>query len=97
MWMYLGPSYPDHPFSKELGDMEINTRIHRVLAHGVNLNPGYDPTPLREGVDNTCVSPLGPIFNSLCQYWSLNTFMFLRRVSGVLTASHGRSPYLRTW
>jgi hypothetical protein len=25
MWIYLGPSCPDHPFSKELGDAEINT------------------------------------------------------------------------
>jgi hypothetical protein len=27
MWMYLGPSYPDHPFFAELGDVEINTQI----------------------------------------------------------------------
>jgi hypothetical protein len=97
MWMYPGPSYPDRPFSEELGDTEINTQIHRVLAHGVNLNPGDDPTPLRERVDNTRVSPLRPIFGCLCQFWSLNTFVFLRRVSGVLTASHGWSPYLRMW
>jgi hypothetical protein len=27
MWMYLGPSCPDHPFSVELGDTENNTQI----------------------------------------------------------------------
>jgi hypothetical protein len=27
MWMYPGPSCPDYPFSIELEDMEINTRI----------------------------------------------------------------------
>jgi hypothetical protein len=27
VWIYPGPSCPDHPFSIELGDMEINTRI----------------------------------------------------------------------
>jgi hypothetical protein len=52
MWMNSGPSYPDRPFSKELGDMEINTWIHRVLAHKAILNLGTGPTPLREGVDN---------------------------------------------
>jgi hypothetical protein len=32
MWMYPGPSCPDRPFSVELGDTEINTRIQGVLA-----------------------------------------------------------------
>jgi hypothetical protein len=27
MWMYPGPSCPDYPFSVELGDTEINTRV----------------------------------------------------------------------
>jgi hypothetical protein len=27
MWMYPGPSCPDHPFFEELGDVEINTWI----------------------------------------------------------------------
>jgi hypothetical protein len=40
MWMYLWPSCPDRPFFEELDDAEINTRIHRDLAHGVDLNPG---------------------------------------------------------
>jgi hypothetical protein len=50
--MYLGPSSPDRPFSKELGDMEINTPICGVLAHGVILNLGTGSTPLRDRVDN---------------------------------------------
>jgi hypothetical protein len=36
MWMYLVPSCPDHPFSIELGDLEINTQIRGILAHGVD-------------------------------------------------------------
>jgi hypothetical protein len=63
MWMYPGPSCP--PFFEELGDTEINNGIHKVLAHGDDLNPGASPAPLREGVDNTRVSPLAFIFGSL--------------------------------
>jgi hypothetical protein len=37
MLMYLGPSCPDRPFSEELGDTEINTRVRGVLAHRANL------------------------------------------------------------
>jgi hypothetical protein len=40
MWMYPRPSCPDCPFSEELGDAEINTRIHRVLAPRVDSNSG---------------------------------------------------------
>jgi hypothetical protein len=65
MWMYLGPSYPDRSFSEELGDAEINTRIHKVPAHGVDLNPGASPAPLREGVDNTRVSLFAFTFGNL--------------------------------
>jgi hypothetical protein len=53
MWMYPVPSRPDCPFSEELSDTEINTQIHRILAHGANLNPEAGPTLLKEGVDNT--------------------------------------------
>jgi hypothetical protein len=65
MWMYRGPSCPDCPFSEELGDAEINTCIHRVLAHGVILNPRAGPTPLREGVDGTRVSLFAFTFGNL--------------------------------
>jgi hypothetical protein len=40
-----GPCSPDRAFSKELGDVEINTQIHRVLAYGAELNPRAGPTP----------------------------------------------------
>jgi hypothetical protein len=49
--MYPGPSCPNRPFSKELDDVEINTGIHKVLAHGADLNPRANPAPLREGVE----------------------------------------------
>jgi hypothetical protein len=77
MWMYLGPSCPDCPFTDELGDAKINTRIHKVLAHGADLNPGAGPTPLREGVDCTRESPLRPVFNCLCQFQFLNALKLL--------------------
>jgi hypothetical protein len=64
------------------------TRIHRVLAHGVDLNLGISPTPLREGVDNPWASLLGPTLGCLCQSQFLNMFVFLRRVSGVFRAPH---------
>jgi hypothetical protein len=66
MWMYLGPSCPDRPFSAELSDTEINTRIRRVLAHGFDLNLVFGPIPLREGVDSPWVSSLGLSFDCLC-------------------------------
>jgi hypothetical protein len=53
MWMYPRPSSSDCPFSEELGDVEINTRIHRVLAPWVDSNSWAGPAPLREGVDST--------------------------------------------
>jgi hypothetical protein len=95
MWMYPGPSCHDHPFSEELGDMELNTQIDRVLALGAYLNHRVGPTPLREGVDNAWVSPLRPILGCLCKFWFLNTFMLLRRVSGVLTTPLKESPCSR--
>jgi hypothetical protein len=66
MWMYPGPSHPDHPFSIELGDMEINTQVRGVLAHEANLNLGFGPVPLRKGVDCPWVSLLGLTFSYLC-------------------------------
>jgi hypothetical protein len=67
MWMYPGSSCLDHPFSEELGDAEINTRIHRVLAHGVDLNPRAGPASLREGVDSTRVRLFAFAFGNLCK------------------------------
>jgi hypothetical protein len=45
MWMYPGSSCPDCPFSEELGNMEINTWIRGVIAHGAALNLGTGPPP----------------------------------------------------
>jgi hypothetical protein len=39
LWMYPGLSCPDHPFSTQLGDTEINTWIRGVLARGADLAP----------------------------------------------------------
>jgi hypothetical protein len=58
MWMYLGPSCPDHPFSTELDNTEINTQIRGFLAHEVNQNSSSGPTPLREGVNSPWMSLL---------------------------------------
>jgi hypothetical protein len=74
MWMYLGPSCPDRSFYEESGDVEINTRIHRALAHVVDLNPGVSPSTLREGVDSTRVclfaSAFGSLHNLICSFCS---------------------------
>jgi hypothetical protein len=96
--MYPGPSYPNHPFSTELGDTEINTWIRGVLAHGVDLNSGSGPVPLREGVDSPWVSPLEFTSIYLCQFLLLNACAFLRRISSMHAAPHGEgSSYLRMW
>jgi hypothetical protein len=55
-WMHPGPSCPDHLFSAELGDTEINTQIRGVIAPGANLSLGFGPVALRERVDSSWVS-----------------------------------------
>jgi hypothetical protein len=65
MWFYPGPSCLDHPFSEEFGDVQINTRIHKVLAYRADFNPGVSPTPMRDGVNSTRVSPFALAFGSL--------------------------------
>jgi hypothetical protein len=97
MWMYLGPSCPDRPFSAELGDTKISTQIWGVLAHGADLNFGSNPAPLREGVDNPWVSLLEFTFIYLYQFLLLNAHAFLHTVLGMHAAPYGGSPYLRTW
>jgi hypothetical protein len=87
--MYSGPSCPDRPFFTELGDVEINTRIRGVLAHGADMNFGSGPIPSREGFDSPWASPLEFTFVYLYQYLILNARMFLRRVSGIHAAPHG--------
>jgi hypothetical protein len=61
MWLYLGPSCPDHPSFEELSEAEVNSQVHKVLDFGVDLNPGADPAPLQEGVASARFSMLGPI------------------------------------
>jgi hypothetical protein len=97
MWMYPGPCCPDHPFSIELDDTEINTWIRGVLAHGADLNLGSSLIHLRERVDNPWVSPLGLSFGCLCQFLLLTICMFLCRVMSTLTAPLEGSPYVRMW
>jgi hypothetical protein len=53
MRMHPRPSCPDNPFSVELGDMEMNTRIRGVLAPRADPNLGSSPIPLRERVDSS--------------------------------------------
>jgi hypothetical protein len=59
------PSCLDRPFSVELGDVEVNTQIHKVLARGAHPNLGAGPSPLGEGVNSTRVSLLTFTFDSL--------------------------------
>jgi hypothetical protein len=97
MWMYPGSSCLDHPFSTELDDTEINTRIQGVLTHGADLNFGSGPVPLREGVKIPWVSLLELILIYLCQFLLLKTRTFfsaqdLRYACITLWGS----PYLRT-
>jgi hypothetical protein len=82
------------PFFEEFNDVEINTRIHKVLAHGVDLYPGAGPTRLREGVDFTRVSLLGPVLGCLCEFQFVIVLMSMRGVSRVLTMCHRGRGYL---
>jgi hypothetical protein len=77
IWMYPGPSCPDHPFSTELEGTEIHTQIRGVLAHGADQNFGSGPIPLREGVDSPWVSLLDLTSVSLCEFLLLNEYAFL--------------------
>jgi hypothetical protein len=97
MSMYPGPSCPHNTFSEELGDTEVNTRVHRVHAYGAILNLGTSPVNLGEGFDSPWLSPLTPTFDCLCQFRFLNMYVLLCRVSGVFAVPIGGSPYLRMW
>jgi hypothetical protein len=97
MLMHLGPSCLDWPFSMELDNMEINTRIRGVLVPGVDPNLGSGSVPLSERVNSPCVSLLGLAFSFLCQSPFLNVSMFLFTISGALAVPCGGSPYLMMW
>jgi hypothetical protein len=97
MWMRPGPGCLDYPFSTELGNTEINNRIRGVLAPRADPNLGTGLPPLTERVNSLWVSLLCLAFSYLCQSPFLNVGMLLCRVSGVLIAPCGVSPYLRMW
>jgi hypothetical protein len=67
VWMHPGPSCPNCPFSAELGNTGINTRIRGVLDSRVDPNFGSGPVPLRERVNSLRVSVLGLAFSYLHQ------------------------------
>jgi hypothetical protein len=88
MWLYLGPSCPNRPFSEELSVAEINTWIYKVLDHGANPNLGAGPAPLQEGVDSTRFSLHGPI---LVAY----TFLSFHHAHGLVQGLGGAHRELR--
>jgi hypothetical protein len=59
MWLYLGPSCPDRPSSKELSDVEVDAQIHKILDLEVKPNPRAGPAPHQGGVASVGVSTLG--------------------------------------
>jgi hypothetical protein len=66
MWMYPGPSCPNHPFSIVLNGTKISTQIRGILVQGGDQNSGPNPIPLREGDINPWVSLLELSFAYLC-------------------------------
>jgi hypothetical protein len=54
MWMYLGPSYSERPFSTGLDGMEINAWIRGIIVQGADQNSSPSSVPLREGVIYLC-------------------------------------------
>jgi hypothetical protein len=94
MWLYPWPRCPDHPFSDELGDAEVNTRICKVLDHGANLNPGASPAPWGKGLLASRLVYLHPSWQFV-QFHPLIMLVILCKASGMLTAWLGASNYLR--
>jgi hypothetical protein len=89
MWLYPRPSYHDHPFSEELGDVEINTQIHKVLAHGVDQNLGVGSP---EGRGRRHQGELIRIrLWKFEQFYPLIVIVSMSRVSCMLTVRHGAS------
>jgi hypothetical protein len=68
MWRYPGPSCPDHFFLAKLADVEIDTRVRRVIALEVHQSSNPYLIPLREGVVSPWVSPLRHILARLSQF-----------------------------
>jgi hypothetical protein len=53
---------PNRPSSEELSAVEVEARIHKVLALGVIPTTGAGPIPLRRGIASVRISTLDPIF-----------------------------------
>jgi hypothetical protein len=59
MWLYRGPSCPNHSSFEELSVVEIDARIHKVLDLRIKLNPRACPTTLQGGVASARICTLG--------------------------------------
>jgi hypothetical protein len=88
-----GSSCLNCPFSAELDDMEINTQIRGVLAHGADQN--FCSGPFKGRGQQHLGESAQAHFTFLCQFLLLNEYTFLCRVSGTCAAPRGGSPYLR--
>jgi hypothetical protein len=92
MWLHPRPSCPDRSFCEKLGDVEINTQIHKVLAYGADLSFGAGPTLMREGVDSTRVSPFGYVFFlQFAQFHPLIVLVTSCSISSMLISCRGAS------
>jgi hypothetical protein len=61
MGMYTGLRCSDHPSSKELSVVKVDTRIHKVLDLGVSPNPRVGAIPLSRGIASARVGMLDPV------------------------------------
>jgi hypothetical protein len=59
MWRYPGLSCPNHFFSIELADADVDTRVRMILALRVNRHSSSGPVPMRDGVSSPWLSSLG--------------------------------------
>jgi hypothetical protein len=84
MLMYPRPSSPNHSFSAELDNIEINTWIRGVRAHGAGKNFDSCSVPLTEGVDSPWVS------STSVNFYFFNTYAFLCSVLVTCASPHGR-------
>jgi hypothetical protein len=88
MWMYPVPSCPDHTSTEELCTVEVDSRIHKVLDLGLNLNPGAGPVPLWRGVTSARVSMIGPVLVAFVTL-PFSVLVILYRALGAAAVSHG--------
>jgi hypothetical protein len=60
--LYLGPSGPDRPFFEELGDVEINTQIYKILDHEADMNLKLALSPWEKGTPTPGLVYLGSLY-----------------------------------